>query len=104
MDVENGLPAIILTTSSDLGTKMHGVVGGPGSKTKVSHPICTNFRIEAHGRDQRKPLFLPSHGLDTEEVEEHSRSEIMLSQSKVPIELAFFFMVSVTNNITLTST
>ncbi|GFY60632.1 hypothetical protein TNIN_137351 [Trichonephila inaurata madagascariensis] len=59
----------------------------------------TSFRIEeARGRDHRKPLFLPSHGLDAEVKElmriqacvpEQSRFEIMPSQSKVAIELAF---------------
>ncbi|GFV97723.1 hypothetical protein TNCV_2313091 [Trichonephila clavipes] len=56
------------------------------------------IRMEAHELDQWKPLFLPSHGPDTEKVEEQSRFKIMLSQSKVPIELVFFFMVRITNN------
>ncbi|GFT12064.1 hypothetical protein TNCV_726511 [Trichonephila clavipes] len=68
----------------------------------------SNFRIEVRGHDHRKPIFLPWHGLDAENVKEQMRIparvpeqprfEIMLSQSKIPIELAFFFMMSVTNN------
>ncbi|GFX32265.1 hypothetical protein TNCV_1324661 [Trichonephila clavipes] len=62
----------------------------------------TSFHIEVRGSDHRKPSFLASHGLDAEKVEEQmripasvpeqSRFEIMLSQSKVPIELTFFFV------------
>ncbi|GFY76308.1 hypothetical protein TNIN_213861 [Trichonephila inaurata madagascariensis] len=66
----------------------------------------TSFRIgEVHGRDHRKPLFLPLHGLDAEKVKEQmcihthvpeqSQFEIMLNQSKVPMELTFFFMVEI---------
>ncbi|GFW01759.1 hypothetical protein TNCV_1232591 [Trichonephila clavipes] len=48
----------------------------------------TSFRVEARELDPRKPLFLPSHGLDAEKIciqPEQSRYEIMLSQSKVRI-------------------
>ncbi|GFY71929.1 hypothetical protein TNIN_477551 [Trichonephila inaurata madagascariensis] len=61
-----------------------------------------SFRIgETHRRDHHKPLFLPLHGLDAKVEEqmrihvrmlEQSKFGIMLSQSKVPIEHAFFFM------------
>ncbi|GFY47285.1 retrovirus-related Pol polyprotein from transposon TNT 1-94 [Trichonephila inaurata madagascariensis] len=63
----------------------------------------TSFHIgETRKLDHWRPLFLPSHGLDAEKVEEQMRIhacmpeqssfEIILSQSKIPIELVFFFM------------